>query len=275
MQSFTSLAAILILLAASLPAFASDRLPDGGEARFKTGAVRAAWYSSPTGRYGHGVLGDAIEGGGLTVRLADGGTAELLLSNTEVLEDITPRLVDLNGDGNAEVIAILSSVQKGGALAVYGVTNGRPALLAKTPFIGQPRRWLNIAGIADYDGEGGLEIALVKTPHIGGELQFWRLQGTSLKRVASAQGFSNHFIGSRSQGLSATLDTNGDARLDLVLPSADRTKLRVMTLAGGSLKELHSIDLGAPVSGNITRAGGTKLSVPVKGGRRIVDAASP
>ena len=177
MPSFPSLAAFVALLAASLPAQASERLPDGGVARFKSGNIRAAWYSSPTGRYDHGVLGDAIEGGGLTVRLADGKTVELLLPETEVFEDITPRLVDLNGDGNAEVIAILSSLQKGGALAVYGIKGGKLALLAKTPFIGQSRRWLNIAGIADYDGGGGPEIALVKTPHIGGELQIWRFDG--------------------------------------------------------------------------------------------------
>ncbi len=262
------------MLAAGLPAHA-ERLPDGGVARFKSGAIRAAWYSSPTGRYDHGVLGDAIEGSGLMVRLADGKTLELLLPQTEVFEDITPRLADLNGDSNAEVVTILSSQQKGGALAVYGMRNGKPALLAKTPFIGQTRRWLNIAGIADYDGKDGPEIALVKTPHTGGELQFWRLQGSSLKRIAAANGFSNHFIGSRAQGLSATLDTNGDGRLDIVVPSADRTKLRAMTLQGGSVKELHTIDLGAPVSGNITRAGGTKLGVPVKGGKRLIDAAAP
>ena len=82
-------------------------------------------------------------------------------------------------------------------------------------------------------------------------------------------------MGSRAQGLSATLDTNGDGRLDLAVPSADRTELRVMTIAGGGLKELKTIDLGAPVTGNITRAGGTRLSVPVKGGKRHVDAAAP
>ncbi len=76
----TSCRISLSLLAACLLAQASGRrLPDGGVARFKSGSIRAAWYSSPTGRYDHGVLGDAIEGGGLTVRLADGRTVELLL----------------------------------------------------------------------------------------------------------------------------------------------------------------------------------------------------
>lgn len=269
-------ALILSTLVASLPfAHASERLPDGGLARFKSGSIRAAWYSSPTDRYEHGVLGDAVEGGGLTARLADGKAAELLLPQSDIFEDITPRLADLNSDGNAEIVIILSSLHKGSALAIFHVTNGKPALLAKTAFIGQANRWLNIAGIADYDSDGRPEIALVKTPHIGGELQFWRLEGSSLKRIASARGFSNHFIGSRAQGLSATLDANGDGRPDLVIPSTERTTLRVMTLQGASIKELKAIDLGAPVSGNIKRAGGRKLSVPVAGGRRMVDVSAP
>jgi hypothetical protein len=265
-------------IAAILPfvtfANAAGRLQDGGTARYASGNIRAAWYSAPTSRYDHGVLGDAIEGGGLTVQTSDGARSELLLPQTEVFEDITPRLADLDGDGNAEVVTILSSLQKGGSLAVYALRGGKLALAAKTPFIGQTHRWINIAGIADYDG-GGLLIALVKTPHIGGELQFWRFSNGRLTRVAALQGFSNHFIGSRAQGLSATLDANRDGRPDLAVPSADRRALRVVALENGSVKELRTIDLGAPVTGNITRAGGTKLSVPVKGGNRLVDAAAP
>jgi hypothetical protein len=274
MTLLKSLAAILFPLVTGLSAAqAAGRLPDGGTARYASGNIRAAWYSAPTTRYDHGVLGDAVEGGGLTARTADGKTIELLLPETEVFEDITPRLADLDGDGNAEVVAILSSLQKGGSLAVYSLRGGKLTLAAKTPFIGQTHRWLNIAGIADYDG-GGLQIALVNTPHIGGELQFWRYSGGMLTRIAALQGFSNHFIGSRSQGLSATLDANRDGRLDLVVPSADRRALRVVTLKGG-VQELLTIDLGAPVTGDITRAGGTKLSVPLKGGRRTVDVSVP
>jgi hypothetical protein len=266
-------------IAAILPfitfANAAGRLPDGGTARFALGNIRAAWYSAPTSRYDHGVLGDAIEGGALTVETPDGARSELLLPETEVFEDITPRLADLDGDGNAEVVTILSSLKKGGSLAIYALRGGKLALAAKTHFIGQTHRWLNIAGIADYDGDGRPEIALVKTPHIGGELQFWRFSNGRLTRVAALQGFSNHFIGSRAQGLSATLDANRDGRPDLAVPSADRRALHVVALENGSVKELRTIDLGAPVSGNITRAGGTKLSVPVKGGNRLVDAAAP
>jgi hypothetical protein len=263
---------LLVMMASSVCAYSADRLPDGGIARFGSGNIRAAWYTAPTTRYTHGVLGDAIEGGGLAVQTAQGVQVQLTLPESEVFEDITPRLADLDGDGNAEVISILSSVQKGGSLAVYSLRADKLVLKAKTPFIGRPNRWLNVAGIADYGS--GLTIALVKTPHIGGELQFWQLSGNRLARIEALEGFSNHFIGSRALNLSATLDTNGDGALDIVVPSADRRALRVITLKGG-VKELHRIQLGAPVSGNIKRLGGTRLNVPVGGRTELVDVSVP
>jgi hypothetical protein len=272
MPILRSACTLLTLFAFSASAYAADRLPDGATARFGSGNIRTAWYTAPTDRYGHGVLGDAIEAGALTVQTAKGARAELLLPESEVFEDITPRLADLDGDGNAEVITILSSLQKGSALAVYSLRADKLFLKARTPFIGQSNRWLNIAGIADYGS--GVSVALVRTPHIGGELQFWILSNNKLTRIAALQGFSNHFIGSRALSLSATLDANNDGTPDIVVPSADRRALRVISMKGG-LKELRRIELGAPVSGNIMRSVGAKLSVPLSDGTRVVDVSLP
>ncbi|MEC9368067.1 MAG: hypothetical protein VX871_05180, partial [Pseudomonadota bacterium] len=48
------------------PAMPPGALPDG---RLASGRldIRAAWYAKPTNRYGHGVLGDAIEAEALVV----------------------------------------------------------------------------------------------------------------------------------------------------------------------------------------------------------------
>ena len=56
---------------ASLDWVAPDGLPDGFMAK-AAGDIAAAWYVAPTRRYGHGILGDAIEAGGLRVTTADG-----------------------------------------------------------------------------------------------------------------------------------------------------------------------------------------------------------
>jgi hypothetical protein len=114
----------------------------------------------------------------LRVRLAGGTPERVVLPDSEVFEDRTPRLADLDGDGRTEIITIRASLRQGGSVAVYGVRGEQIVELGATPFIGRSNRWLNIAGIADFLGRGDLQIAFVETPHIGGTLKLatfrWR-----------------------------------------------------------------------------------------------------
>ena len=64
-----------------------DALPDGGYA-IGIHDIAGAWLIEPTRRYDHGVLGDAIEAGGLRVRLRDGG--ELDYSSPRPLPSAAP-----------------------------------------------------------------------------------------------------------------------------------------------------------------------------------------
>ncbi len=222
-------------------------LPDGRVARSATGNIAAAWYVRPTERYGHGILGDAIEAGGLRVGLRNGEILTVTLPTVEVFEDRTPRLADLDGDGQPEVIAIRSSFAAGAAVSVYGVRGGALRRIATTPFVGKPNRWLNIAGIARFRGLKTAEIAYVETPHIGGRLIFVALDGDALDVVAKADGFSNHAIGATEMRLSAVADVNGDGRPDLALPRADRRGLRIVTLAPAGIVLLADIPLPAAI----------------------------
>ena len=254
-------------------AYAAERIPGGGKASASSGEITQAYYGSPTTRYGHGVLGDAIEGGSLHVKTSGGKELSVTLEQAFVFEDITPRLADLDGDGTAEVITILSSLKEGGSLAVFGLKDGALTLVARTPFIGRTNRWLNIAGIAKFSGNARPEIALVKTPHLGGALEFWRLRNNALVKIASAPSFSNHAIGSTSLGLSAIADANGDGLPDLYVPAAGRQSLRLMSFSNGQLKELENWPLSAPASGNFSFKG-RDLIVPLAGGKQfIVDGA--
>lgn len=226
---------------------APDGLPDGLVATRRDGDIRAAWYGAPTTRYGHAVLGDGIEAGSLIVTTAGGKILELALPNTEVFEDRYPRLADLDNDGSTEVITIRSSLALGGSVTVYGLRDGNLVERATTGFIGRANRWLNIAGIAEFDGNPGLEIAFVRTPHIGGTLFFYSFQAGSLSNVGAIDGFSNHFIGSRELRLSAVSDVNGDGLDDLALPSDNRRVLRIVGFAGKAPVELAKIPLPARI----------------------------
>ncbi len=223
---------------------APNGLPDGKIAqthRYKN--ITQTWYILPTKRYDHGILGDTIEAGGLAVKTGSGKVITFNLPKTQVFEDRIPRIADLDGDGKAEIITILSSISKGASIAIYELKNGALVSKAKTPFIGRSNRWLNIAGIADFNGDGRLDIAGVWTPHIGGTLKFWTLRGNSLKNIGSMSDFSNHFIGSREQRLSAIADVDLNGTLDLTLPSAGRDVLRMVGFVKGRLKQLASLKL--------------------------------
>ena len=224
-----------------------NALPDGLVATASRGDIAAAWYTAPTTRYGHAVLGDAIEAGGLRIRTRDGDILNYSLPETEVFEDRAPRLADLDADGTTEIVTIRSSLREGAAVTVYGLRDGAIKYLASTAFIGTPNRWLNIAGIARFRGGPGQEIVHVRTPHIGGTLIFHAFESGRLVAVARQFGYSNHASGSPEMRLSAIADVNADGRADLALPRADRMGLRIVTLGAGGIRPIAAVPLPAQI----------------------------
>jgi len=154
-------------------------------------AITAAAYEAPTTRYAHGVFGDQVEYGALSLTMSDGSARRITLPANRVFEDTAPRLADLDGDGGPEVITVETDLERGARLAVYD----EAGLVAATPFIGRTHRWLAPVGAGDLDGDGAVEIAYVETPHLGRTLRVWRFDGTGLTHVADLGGLSNHRFG--------------------------------------------------------------------------------
>ncbi|MEM5473729.1 hypothetical protein WNZ14_18510 [Hoeflea sp. AS60] len=202
----------------------ADALADGRIAIAQTGDIRQAWFARPTARYAHGVLGDAIEAGSLVVVTASGKVLEAILPVDQVFEDITPRIADLDGDGTNEVIAIRSSKDGGAAATIFGIVGTELKLRGAGSENGRPNRWLNIAGLVPHP-DGGLTLYGVRTPHIGGRLFVLDFRNGKLSESNDiATDVSNHIIGSRELGMSATGNFGG--RMELILPSQDRRRLR-------------------------------------------------
>jgi len=74
-------------------------LPDGIVLRGARN-VRAAWLTTPTNCYQHGVLGDAVDAGGFAEEDPVGTIASYQLANDSVFEDRLARIVDIDGDGS-------------------------------------------------------------------------------------------------------------------------------------------------------------------------------
>jgi len=240
-----------------------------------------AMLIGPVEDYRHAILGDPIEASGFcALDLWSGEAATLSLAPGSVFEDLRVRLVDLTGDGRAEFVVVRSYLDRGAALAVYHLVEGRIEPLAETPAIGIANRWLNPAGAADFDGDGRVEIAYVETPHIGGTLKVWELADGKLRQEQAAEGFSNHAIGSRELDLAAVLDWNADGTPDLALPDAARRSLRIVTFAGGSFAELGALPQDAEIvtailATDLDADGRPELLYGLEDGRLMLARPSP
>lgn len=159
--------------------------------------ITNAEFAEPTAAYDHAILGDALEWRALILTVHGQGAAahprtiRINLPKTRVFEDISPRLLDVDGDQNPEVIVVETHLAKGARLSIYGTTG----LIAATPYIGRPHRWLAPVGAADLDGDGIIEIAYIDRPHLAKTLRIWQLQDDRMVQIAQAPGMTNHKIG--------------------------------------------------------------------------------
>jgi hypothetical protein len=163
----------------------------GAFASFASADVVRAEFREATNRYGHRVLGETPEWGVLHLWVTDDTNVSLRLPHDRVFEDLAPRLVDVTGDGQNEVVVVESHLEQGARLSVYG----RHGLITATPYIGRKFRWLAPVALADLDGDGAVELAYIDRPHLAQTLRVWRYKGGQLREVTHALGLTNHRIG--------------------------------------------------------------------------------
>lgn len=196
--------------------------------------ISSAKYAAPTTRYDHGILGDAVEYGSLVLTLTTGKRITIQLPQTRVFEDIAPRVIDLDGDGAPEVIAIETSLQFGARLSVYGPKG----LIAATPHIGRSHRWLAPIGAADLDGDDYIEIAYIDRPHLARLLKIWRFKDSQLTLVVERGGLTNHQIG--QDYISGGMRDCG-AGPQMITANADWSRIVASVFENG---EIRSVEIG-------------------------------
>jgi len=226
-----------------------NALPDGKVMTGK-GDITRVWLADPTQRYDHGVLGDKTEAGALAIETRDSRRYQVKLKDDAVFEDLEPRIADLDGDGHDEVVVVKSYLKRGSALAVIGLRKGKYDIIAETPPLGAPHRWLNPAGIGDFNGDGKTDIALVRQPHVVGVLELWTFSGNALRKTDELPDVANHIIGTRQIDMAASADFDGDGHPDIAVPSLDRSRLRIVSFAPHA-RDIASVPLPAKALTNI------------------------
>ena len=233
--------------------------------------IQAAWFSDPVQRYRHLAFATEYEPESLVISTADHKAYKLKLPDDSVFEDREPRIVDI--DGVDMVIAVRTYLKKGAALALVAIVNNEIKIVAETPPIGMPFKWLNPIGPANFTGDGILQIALVRTPHIDGELQLWTARNGAMIQTISVDDVCNHALRSPFLKLHAIADFNGDGIPDLALPSQDRRRIRFLTFKGGRPRQFGVAELPTVAAEDfkvVIQEGQPMVQVGLSGGRSVV-----
>ncbi len=245
-------------------------LPDSRVARF--GPWRAALVD-PTDRYGHAVLGDRIEAGAVEiVNDTTGEQTRIVIEAPTVIEGISPMLIDVDGgnDATPELLVTLSNDDVGAWLALYDIDG---SLRAESPPIGQGFRWRNQLGAGSTGPAGEFEIVDVRTPHLDGTVEFFRVVGDRLQRTASITGYTNHTLGSRNLDLGILVDADGDKVDEVVLPTRDLRSIAVIDRVADGAVELGRVELDGALTTNIASQwidGQAWLALGVSSGRVMI-----
>ncbi len=242
------------------PALAStmekfENVPDGSTVLGGNSLLYS--YSNPTERYPHGALGDPVEWSGLVAGPVDyvREVDRIRLADDEVFEGLFPLVADLDGDGRDEIVTTVSGQDTGARLVVFRYDDDGLRRIASSAPIGSRNRWLHQIAVAPFGPEGEIEIAVVRTPHIGGIAQFYRLEGDRFDLVASAAGgYMSHVNGSRNLDQAVSGDFDGDGMIELLVPSRDQQSLIALRRIGDTVEEVWELELGSRLATNLVAA---------------------
>ncbi|HET7269654.1 MAG TPA: hypothetical protein VFI90_01085 [Rubrobacter sp.] len=218
---------------------------------------RLAVLSDPTTRYIHGVLGDAFEAGSITI-LEDGREGYTMGGRIEpesggFFETLAPLWFRPGGD-EEELLAVTESTERmGSRISVYSPGG---SLVAAGPFVGEPQRWRHLIAAGPFGPEGEVEIAAVRTPHVGGQVEFYRLnrdEGT-LEIAASGGHYLSHTIYSRNLDAARAGDLDGDGRWELLLPTSSYKAIEAVRHTRSGVEPAWRLPLGGNLATNLASA---------------------
>jgi len=228
-----------------------DALPDARLLVDELG--RLAFYNRPTTRYEHGILGDIIEAGGVAIVSTFGALRidlQVEFRSPLVAEGLAPLWVDWDGDGAREIVVTLSEERASARVVLFDEDGTQRAL---GPPVGRGFSWRHVIACAGFTGSNR-ELVVVRTPHIGGVVEFYALEGEKMETVAQLSGFTSHLVGTRNLDMALAGDFDGDGSLEVLLPNQERTHLAAIGRNARGAQRLWQVDLGGQMATNLTAA---------------------
>lgn len=229
-------------------------LPDARVVRGEEGTLAVA--SDPTGAYEHGVLGDEIEAGSIT--LLEGGTeglkvsGKVLPSSGGVFETVAPMWFEASP--GRELLAVTESdEEEGSRISAY---NSDGTLALSGPPIGEPMKWRHLLAAGPFGPNGEVELAVTRTPHAGGVIEFYKpnLEKGTLETVATLPNYSTHTLYSRNLDAARAGDLDGDGAWELLVPDKFQTGLAAIRHTREGAREAWNLPIGGTLTTNLASA---------------------
>ena len=229
-------------------------LPDARIVEAESGSL--AVLTDPTGQHRHAVLGDSVEAGSISVLEAERGgyalSGRVQPESGGVFEALAPLWFRPSTGG--ELLAITESTgREGSRISVYS-PDGR--LVAAGPFAGGPQSWQHLIAAGPFGPEGEVEIAAVRTPHVGGPVEFYRLEREKgeLRIVARGGEYLSHTLYSRNLDAARAGDLDGDGSWELLLPDSSYTALEAVRRTKGGVETAWRLPLDGTLATNLASA---------------------
>ena len=193
---------------------------------------RLVVLTEPTNRYDHGIAGDELEASAIALVEME---PEIHVIQTftieahDVIEGISALWADIDNDGERDIIVTLSNKKSGSRIAAYREDR---TLLAESDPIGLGHRWRHQIAVTEFGANQSPLLVDVRTPHIGGILEFLQFKDRKLEVVFEIQSFGTHTIRTRNLDSALAGDFNNDGIVELLAPDQGHTNLGIISLEG-------------------------------------------
>ena len=188
--------------------------------------------TQPTKRYDHGVLGDDTEAAGITLIETEPELRiirNIPVEDPDVIEGISAIWADIDNDDVRDIIVTLSNSQSGARIVAFREDG---TLLAESSALGTGYRWRHQIAVAAFGSNTQPALVSIRTPHIGGVVEFFQFNNGKLELVGDVEGFSSHAIGSRNLDSAIAGDFNNDGISELLAPDQGHSNLGIISADG-------------------------------------------
>ncbi|MDH5258079.1 MAG: hypothetical protein OEX07_08715 [Gammaproteobacteria bacterium] len=172
------------------------------------------------------------------------------IPSPDVIEGNALMWVDVDGDGQREIITTLSSRTNEGKIVVFNEDGSQKS--AGIP-IGLYHRWRHQVAVAPFKSAEEMDLLSTYIPHLGPEIEFFRLDDSSMSTESRQPvSYSSHLYGGLNIDMGIAGDFDGDAKVEFLLVNRNnRSEIGAFEYNNGAVELDWTIPLSDSITSNV------------------------